>query len=71
MTVPKRLSSETRCRRREVHPASRAHAYARGWDTTTGGHFVTEIFVQRNADVASISVLETQYLRCAPKHSLI
>jgi len=34
-----------------------AHAYARGWDTTTGGHFVTEIFVQRNADVASISVL--------------
>ncbi|MFK3780305.1 hypothetical protein [Agrobacterium sp. NPDC089420] len=34
-----------------------AHAYARGWDTTNGGHFVTEIHVQKNANASSISVL--------------
>ncbi len=34
-----------------------AHAYARGWDTATGGHFVTEIYVQKNARPSSISVL--------------
>lgn len=34
-----------------------AHSYARGWDTKSGGHFVTEIYVQKNATPSSISVL--------------
>lgn len=34
-----------------------AYSYARGWDTTQGGRFVTEIYVQKNAALSSISIL--------------